>query len=183
MDTFSCEGITLRIHSTYEGQIDKTRMSLDSTSASSSSRYVGLGSIRLIQWNGTEFQRIPLTSTMVDATPKDLQSLGYEGDKRTLSNLYDPSSAAVSIKDEAMWLVPDSVTGGIAGADGSVTGADTRSGVGHEVEPDAAAEVIFRAIEAGKRVAWVGREARLAWWVAHLAPRIYERMMIRRTLR
>ena len=121
MDTFSCEGITLRIHSTYEGQIDKTRMSLDSTSASSSSRYVGLGSIRLIQWNGTEFQRIPLTSTMVDATPKDLQSLGYEGDKRTLSNLYDPSSAAVSIKDEAMWLVPDSVTGGIAGADGSVT--------------------------------------------------------------
>ncbi len=68
------------------------------------------------------------------------------------------------------------------GTDGSVTGADARSGVGHEVEPDAAAEVIFRAIEAGKRVAWVGRESRLAWWVAHLAPRIYERMMIRRTL-
>ena len=120
-ETFACDGVTIRIHSTHEGQIDKTRMSLEASSASSSSKYVGLGSIRLIQWNGSDFESIPLNSSMVDATPKDLQSLGYEGDKRTLSNLYDPSSAAVSIHDEAMWLVPDSVTGGISGADGSVT--------------------------------------------------------------
>jgi NAD(P)-dependent dehydrogenase (short-subunit alcohol dehydrogenase family) len=68
------------------------------------------------------------------------------------------------------------------GADGRVAGTDTRSGVGHEVEPDVAADVIFRGIEAGKRLVWVGRESRLAWWVAHLAPRVYERMMIRRAL-
>jgi NAD(P)-dependent dehydrogenase (short-subunit alcohol dehydrogenase family) len=58
----------------------------------------------------------------------------------------------------------------------------SRSGVGHQVEPEAAAEVIFRGIEAGKRLVWVGREARISWWVSHLAPRIYERLMIRRVL-
>ena len=37
-------------------------------------------------------------------------------------------------------------------------------------------------IEAGKRLVWVGRESRLAWWVAHLAPSVYERMMLRRAI-
>lgn len=61
-------------------------------------------------------------------------------------------------------------------------GAPVRSGVGHELEPEAAADAIYRGILRGRRLVWVGREARLSWWASHLAPRIYERMMLRRTL-
>lgn len=60
--------------------------------------------------------------------------------------------------------------------------APLRTGVGHEIEPAAAAEAIYRGILRGRRLVWVGREARLAWWVSHLAPRLYERRMLRRTL-
>lgn len=66
------------------------------------------------------------------------------------------------------------------GPDGNPAGR-ARTGVGREIEPEAAAGVIFRGIEAGKRRVFVGREARLAWWLTHLAPRMYERLMIRRT--
>ena len=124
-ETFACEGVMIKIHSTYEAQIDNTRMSLDcsrgGSDASAYSRYVGLGSIRLIRWNGSEFLTQSLEDGMVDAAPKDLYSMGYEGDRRRLSNLYRDSSGKVSIKDEDMWLVPDSITGGVKGADGSVT--------------------------------------------------------------
>ncbi len=61
-------------------------------------------------------------------------------------------------------------------------GAAARSGVAREIEPAAAAEVIYRGIAAGRRLVWVGREARLAWWLSQLAPRLYERLMLRRTL-
>lgn len=63
-----------------------------------------------------------------------------------------------------------------------LAGADARTGVGHEVEPERAAELIFRGVSAGRRLVWVGREARLAWWVSRLWPRAYERLMIRRTM-
>jgi len=66
------------------------------------------------------------------------------------------------------------------GPDGRPAAADARSDVTHEIEPAVAADQIFRGIEAGKRLVWVGREARLAWWLAHLAPRSYERLMLRR---
>jgi NAD(P)-dependent dehydrogenase (short-subunit alcohol dehydrogenase family) len=57
-----------------------------------------------------------------------------------------------------------------------------RSGVGHEIEPAAAAETIYRGVARGRRLVWVGREARLSWWVWQLAPRLYERAMVRRAL-
>ncbi len=60
--------------------------------------------------------------------------------------------------------------------------APERSGVGHEIAPEAAAETIHRGIEGRRRVVWVGREARLAWWASHFLPRLYERLMLRRTL-
>jgi NAD(P)-dependent dehydrogenase (short-subunit alcohol dehydrogenase family) len=61
-------------------------------------------------------------------------------------------------------------------------GAPARSGVGHELDPAAAAEQIYRGVLRGSRLVWVGHEARLSWWVSQLAPRLYERLMLRRTL-
>ena len=67
------------------------------------------------------------------------------------------------------------------GADGAAAGPEARSGVGHEVGPEAAADTIFRAVARGRRIVWVGNEARLSWWASQLAPRLYERLMLRRT--
>jgi len=36
-------------------------------------------------------------------------------------------------------------------------------------------------VERRDRIVWVGHEARRAWWVNALAPRLYERLMLRRT--
>jgi NAD(P)-dependent dehydrogenase (short-subunit alcohol dehydrogenase family) len=66
------------------------------------------------------------------------------------------------------------------GADGQPAGP--RSGVQKEITPEAAAAVIVRGVERNRRVVWVGREARLASWLVRLAPRLYERLMLRRTL-
>lgn len=112
---------------------------------------------------------------------------GYVASKHAVEGFFDTLRSEHHGDGLRVTLVrPSFVRTGIGsralGTDGRIAGPDARSGVGHEVEPDAAADVIFRGIEAGKRVVWVGRESRLAWWVAHLAPRVYERMMIRRAL-
>jgi NAD(P)-dependent dehydrogenase (short-subunit alcohol dehydrogenase family) len=66
---------------------------------------------------------------------------------------------------------------------GAREGAPTapRTGVAHELEPAAAAAAIHRGILADRRLVWVGREARLAWWAWQLWPGLYERRMLRRT--
>lgn len=66
------------------------------------------------------------------------------------------------------------------GADGGPAGG--RSGVRKEISPEAAAEIIVRGVGRGRRVVWVGREARLSFWLVRLAPRLYVRLMLRRTL-
>jgi len=60
--------------------------------------------------------------------------------------------------------------------------AAQRTGVSHELDPGEAAELIYRGVVKGRRLVWVGREARLSWWAWHLAPRFYERLMLRRVL-
>lgn len=65
---------------------------------------------------------------------------------------------------------------------GRAVGADARTGVGHELRPEQAADQIVRGIEKRKRIVFVGREARLAWWLTRLWPAAYERLMTRRAL-
>ena len=67
-------------------------------------------------------------------------------------------------------------------ADGRPAAPDARTGVRHPMEPEAAAECIFRGIRLGRRVILVGREARLAWWTWKLAPGVYQALMRRRTV-
>jgi NAD(P)-dependent dehydrogenase (short-subunit alcohol dehydrogenase family) len=69
------------------------------------------------------------------------------------------------------------------GPDGELAGLHARTGVRNEVGPESAADTIFGGVVRGRRRVWVGREARLAWWLTRLWPAAYERMMIRRTLR
>jgi len=59
-------------------------------------------------------------------------------------------------------------------------GRPARTGVAHAVTPEVAAEAIHRGVQRRRRLVWVGREARWAWWVTRLAPALYERLMLRR---
>lgn len=107
--TFACDGVTIKIHATHEGPL--------AGGEGGTSKYVGLGGIRLVRYDGN-FKNVDLRSSSTDATPRDLRSLGYDQDQRCLSNLFEGD--AQSTEDGDMWLVPDSITAGVAGADGSV---------------------------------------------------------------
>jgi NAD(P)-dependent dehydrogenase (short-subunit alcohol dehydrogenase family) len=67
-------------------------------------------------------------------------------------------------------------------ATGRPAGADARTGVRHELAPEAAAEIIFQGVMRGRRNVWVGREAQLSWWLRQLWPSAYDHLMLRRTL-
>jgi short-subunit dehydrogenase len=52
--------------------------------------------------------------------------------------------------------------------------------VGQPLTPETAAAEILAGAERGRRQVFVGRTARMAWWLSRLAPRLYERIMARR---
>jgi len=58
--------------------------------------------------------------------------------------------------------------------------AGSRTGVGREIEPEQVARAIVRAVARGQDLLLVPGQARLAWWVSQLLPRVYERFMLRR---
>jgi NAD(P)-dependent dehydrogenase (short-subunit alcohol dehydrogenase family) len=112
---------------------------------------------------------------------------GYVASKHALQGFFATLRAEHAADGLAVSLVcPSFVRTGIGKralrADGSSAEGDARTGTGHEVDPDEAAAVIHRGVEAGRRMIWVGREARFAWWLIRFCPRLYERSMIRRTL-
>lgn len=60
-------------------------------------------------------------------------------------------------------------------------GQDGRSRVvGQEATPETVAEAIYRAASSNRRQVAVGRVGWIASWLRRLAPRLYERMMLRR---
>lgn len=112
---------------------------------------------------------------------------GYVASKHAVQGFFETLRAEHAADGLRVSLVcPSFVRTGIGtralGADGRAAGEDARTGAGHEVEPAEAADLIHRGIASGRRLIWVGREARLAWWVTRLWPSLYERMMIKRTL-
>jgi len=121
--TFTCSSLVIKIHSTYEGRLD-----------GSSSKYVGLSGLRFVTHSHKtgqfEERKVRIDKgDKIDAMPRDLNQLGYTGDRRCLENLYSINSdcgnssdkGRNTINDGDMWLVPDSISAGVEGADGSVT--------------------------------------------------------------
>uniref|UniRef100_H3G7B6 KATNIP domain-containing protein n=1 Tax=Phytophthora ramorum TaxID=164328 RepID=H3G7B6_PHYRM len=64
--------------------------------------YIGLTQVEVLV--GSRGTSIPLDAANIDATPRDLASLGYVGDPRTLDKLID--GEATTCDDTHMWLVP-----------------------------------------------------------------------------
>jgi len=111
---------------------------------------------------------------------------GYVASKHALQGFFETLRTEHETDGLAVTIVcPSFVATGIGrralGPDGLPAGEDARTGVAHAIGPGEAADTIFRGVEARRRLVWVGREARWSWWAAHLAPRLYERMMVRRT--
>ena len=113
---------------------------------------------------------------------------GYAASKHAVEGFFATLRAECEGDGLAVTLVrPSFVRTGIGrralGPGGSPAEGDARSGVGHEISVEDAAGTVLRALSRRPRVVWVGREARLAWWVSRAFPRMYERQMVRRTLR
>ncbi|KAL4102462.1 hypothetical protein PRIC1_006207 [Phytophthora ramorum] len=77
--------LTLQLHSTWGDR-----------------NYIGLTQVEVLV--GSRGTSIPLDAANIDATPRDLASLGYVGDPRTLDKLID--GEATTCDDTHMWLVP-----------------------------------------------------------------------------
>lgn len=68
-----------------------------------------------------------------------------------------------------------------AGADANGLGRPGAAGDGiDEMSPDAAAQTILNGLSRGRDFVPVGRVAGLAWWINRLAPKFYERQMLKR---
>ncbi len=130
--------------------------------------------------------RVVAISSVAGIAPLALRA-GYVASKHALQGFFETLRAEHAADGLGVTLVcPAFVRTGIGtralGSRGGLAGPEARTGVGHELDPAAAAERIFRGVERGRRIVWVGREARLAGWLVRIWPAAYERLMIRRTL-
>ncbi len=110
---------------------------------------------------------------------------GYAASKHALHGFFD-SLRAEHREDGLRVLIVcpsfvDTAIGAHAlGADGGTAAPEARTGVKNPVAPSEVADAIVRAAARDRRLLFVGRQARLSYWVDRLAPRLYERLMVRR---
>lgn len=109
---------------------------------------------------------------------------GYAASKHALHGFFDSLRTEVEPLGVKVLLVcPSFISTGIernalAGDGGPVRHA--QSIVGRRAAPEAVAEKIYRAAEAERRLLLPDRVSRLSWWVSRLAPRFYERQMVKK---
>ena len=129
--------------------------------------------------------RIIVTSSVAGVAPLVART-GYAASKHALHGFFD--SLRAEHHDEGlkvMLVCPSFVDTAIGdhalGPDGRTAAPNSRSGVRAPMAPDDVADAIVEAAARDRRLLLVGREARLSYWIGRLAPRLYERLMIRRT--
>jgi NAD(P)-dependent dehydrogenase (short-subunit alcohol dehydrogenase family) len=106
----------------------------------------------------------------------------YAASKHALHGFFD------SLRSEqpqlgVMLVCPSFIATGIEraalGGDGQPAAA-RRATVSGEAQPEAVAAAIVAAAQHNQRLCLPATTSRLAWWVSRLAPRFYERQMLRR---
>ena len=111
---------------------------------------------------------------------------GYAASKHALHGFFD-SLRAEHRNDGLRVLVvcPSFVDTDIGahalGPGGQQAPPESRSGVKAPMAADDVADDVVRAALRNRRLLLVGRDARLSYWIARLAPRLYERLMVKRT--
>jgi len=110
---------------------------------------------------------------------------GYSASKHALHGFFDSLRAEYAGEGLRVMLVcPSFVNTAIGdhalGVDGGPAAKGSRTGVRNPIEPSTAAEAILRAASKNQRLLLIPGEATLSWWITRFAPRLYERLMIRR---
>ncbi|MCL4682312.1 MAG: SDR family oxidoreductase [Rhodocyclaceae bacterium] len=109
---------------------------------------------------------------------------GYAASKHALHGFFDSLRSEVEPQGVMVLLVcPSFIRTGIernALAGDGEPARHAQSIVGARSSPEAMAERIFRAAEAERRLLLPDRVSRLSWWVSRLAPRFYERQMVKK---
>jgi short-subunit dehydrogenase len=107
---------------------------------------------------------------------------GYAASKHALHGFFE--SLRAEHRDEGLGVTmvcPSFVRTAIGaralGPGGEVAGA--RTGVRGEIEPGQVARAIVHAVGKRRDRVLLPRQAWSAWWVSRLAPRVYERLMLR----
>jgi NAD(P)-dependent dehydrogenase (short-subunit alcohol dehydrogenase family) len=108
---------------------------------------------------------------------------GYAASKHALHGFFDSLRSEVEPTGMKVLLVcPSFISTGIeknalAGDGGPVR--HPQATVGRRTTPEAMAEQIFRAAQRERRLLLPDRVSLASWWVSRLAPRLYERLMVK----
>jgi NAD(P)-dependent dehydrogenase (short-subunit alcohol dehydrogenase family) len=112
---------------------------------------------------------------------------GYSASKHALHGFFE-SLRAEHAGDglRVMMVCPSFIDTAIGdhalGPHGDAAAATARTGVRNPARPEDVADAIVAAAAANRRLLLTPREARLSYWLARLAPALFERVMIRRTM-
>ncbi|MCP5057886.1 MAG: SDR family oxidoreductase [bacterium] len=111
---------------------------------------------------------------------------GYSASKHALHGFFDSLRAEYASQGLRVLLVcPSFVDTAIGkhalGGDGGSAPREARTGVRNPTQPSTIADAIVRAAMKNRRLLLFPREATFSWWISRLAPRLFERLMIRRT--
>ena len=111
---------------------------------------------------------------------------GYSASKHALHGFFESLRAEHAAEGLRVLMVcpsfVDTPIGDHAlGPDGRAAPPEARTGAGHPAAPDDVADAIVRAANRNRRLLLVPAEAALSYWLARLLPRLYQRLMIRRT--
>jgi NAD(P)-dependent dehydrogenase (short-subunit alcohol dehydrogenase family) len=129
--------------------------------------------------------RIIVTSSVAGVAPL-VGRTGYAASKHALHGFFD--SLRAEHRDDGLRVLlvcpsfVDTAIGDHAiGPDGGAAPSESRTGVKAPMAPAHVAAEIVRAAARDRRLLLVGREARLSYWIGRITPRLYERLMVRRT--
>lgn len=128
--------------------------------------------------------RIVVMSSIAGFAPLATRA-GYAASKHALHGFFESLRAEHREGGLGVTLVcPSFVRTAIGeralGPRGETAGASERTGVRGEIEPERVAREIVAAVRGDRDRVFVPGQARLVFWVSHLAPRLYERLMLRR---
>jgi short-subunit dehydrogenase len=103
----------------------------------------------------------------------------YVGAKHAVTGVFEAIRSELAGDGIALTLVyPTFVSGGMS--ESARPAGVRRATTGPQISPDDVAAAIVAGVAAGRRRVLIGGIAHQAWWVSHLAPRLYQRLMVRR---
>jgi NAD(P)-dependent dehydrogenase (short-subunit alcohol dehydrogenase family) len=131
--------------------------------------------------------RIIVLSSVAGFAPLATRT-GYAASKHALHGFFDSLRAehrrdGLRVMMVCPWFVDTHIGDHALGPDGAPAPLRARTGVRALASPEQVADAIVRAAPRDRRLLLVPGRARLAYLVSRLAPRVYERLMLRQLTR